>query len=231
MKIFENKQIGHKIKWNIFGIKVTFHLPPKRNYYISLGYNCFVRMVLTKFSMKASKEQGELSCPFDLCVTPLNSLAKILENDFSDFLDDIDYLEQGKSFVNTKYSIYFPHEDNLTLEDFKVRYKKRIENFRKISVAKSLKKYVFNCEQNDFTVEALNKIYDLLKIYCKGSPFKFYVLNFQHDNIPKVNLTGINPDINYKAFDVTEGFKQGWLGNFDWIVKNIDKEIFYNIMK
>lgn len=231
MKFFEYKKIGHKIKWNIFGIKVTFHLPPKKNHYISLGYNCFVRMVLTKFGLKASKKQGELSCPFDLCYTPLSSLVKVLENDFSDFLDDIECLEAGKSFINKKYSIYFIHENNLTLEDFKIRYKKRIENFRKISASKSLKKYVFNCEQNDFTIEQLNKIYDLLKIYCKGSPFKFYVLNFQHDNIPKVNLTGINPDINYEEFDVTEEFKHDWLGNFDWIVKNINKEIFYNIMK
>lgn len=56
MRIFEHKRIGNKIKWNIFGIKVTFCLPPKRNYYISLGYNCLVRTILTNFALKASKK-------------------------------------------------------------------------------------------------------------------------------------------------------------------------------
>lgn len=223
MKFFENKQIGHKIKWSILGMKVSFHLPPKRNYYISLGYNCFVRMILTKFYMKASKKQGELSCPFDLCVAPLSSLTKILENDFSDFFDDIDYQEQGKSFVNKKYSIFFPHEDNLTLEDFKVRYKKRIENFRKISTAKSLKKYVFYCEQNDYTVEALNKIYDLLKIYCKGSPFKFYVIHLFHDIPAKVNLSNLNPAIIFNEYDISEEINIGWLE------KSLNKDILCDL--
>lgn len=227
MHIFEYKKIGNKIKLNIFGIKVTFCLPPKRNYYISLGYNCLVRTILTNFALKASKKQGELSCPFDLCVTPLNSIIEILENDFTDFFEDIEECPPGEweHFINKKYSIQYPHESNLTLREFKKRYMRRIENFRKISETNSLKKYVLYCEQNNFTVEQLNKIYDILKIYCKGSPFKFYIVHLFHDITPKVNLRNLNPAIIFNEYDISGEIDVGWNERV------INKNILTDIMK
>lgn len=229
MKLFEYKRIGNKINAKVFGIKISFHFPPKKNHYISLGTNCFVRMVLTKFHLKAFRKDGELSCPFDLCTTPIVSLAEILENDFSDFFDEVEVKPNGENFINKKYSIDFPHEENLTLNDFITRYKKRIKNFRSISQEKSLKKYVLTCEQSSFTVEQLNRIYNSLSKIRNGKPFKFYVLNFIYENLHKADLEGLNPQIFYYEFDITDEHKNGWLGNFGWLAQNINPEILKNV--
>lgn len=233
MKFFEYKKIGHKIKWNIFGIKVTFHLPPKKNHYISLGGNCFVRMVLTLEKMKAYRKSGELSCPFDLCHTPLASLVDILENNFTDYLEDIDYdTENSKYFINRKYSILYTHEDNLTLDEVKIRYKKRIENFRRIAQENDKKKYILSFEQNKFTVEQLNNIYNSLLKLRNGKPFKFYVLNFIHNNPPTVDLTELNPKIEYIEADITNELEENkgtW--EFKFRILKINPEILNRLAK
>ncbi len=188
-------------------------------------------MVFTKFHMKSYKKDGELSCPFDLCVTPLEALAAILETDFEDFLDDIEYMEKGKSFINKKYSMCFPHEEGLSLEEFKSRYKKRIDNFKEVSSQKSFKKYIFNCEQNNFTIDGLNRVYNALAKLRKNKPFKFYVLNFVHDNVKKIDLTGINEEICYYEYDITKEYNNGWLGNFGWFAQNFNGDILSEIIK
>lgn len=70
------------------------------NYKIySLGTNCYSRMVATIWGLKPRKKQGELTLPFDLSITPLNSIIEILQNGFQDYFDDISF--DGKWWVNS----------------------------------------------------------------------------------------------------------------------------------
>lgn len=127
--------------------------------YISLGYNCSPRESI-KYSFGLNKENGYLTCPFDLCITHFDSLYNCIETDFKYFFDDLRLtpdLIEGEDITNCNihsktitnyYNIYFNHEsaihsnlfkisrdDDLfyirnNFEEFKKRYSLRIENFR-----------------------------------------------------------------------------------------------------
>jgi hypothetical protein len=127
--------------------------------YISLGYNCYPRECI-KYSFALNKENGYLTCPFDLCITPFDSLYDCIETDFKYFFDNLRLtpdLVEGQDITNCNihskfiinyYNIIFNHEsaihsnlfkisrdDDLfyirnNFEEFKKRYSQRIENFR-----------------------------------------------------------------------------------------------------
>lgn len=102
------------------------------NYFISLGECCFTRTVLTRYGMKAHKEQGELSCPFDLCICGFNSTVRVVKSKFSDYFNNLEWNQTNKLWINSKYGIYYNHDQDCSQYDkdkFIDRYKKRIENF------------------------------------------------------------------------------------------------------
>lgn len=231
MKVFECRRIGNKFRIKFAWFKITFHLFPQKNHYISLGTNCFNRFALTKFYLKAERKKGELSCPFDLCTTPPETIVKLLQNNFSDFFDDIvkQDASQWAKFINTKYSMYFPHDENLTLEQFKERYKKRIENFYQISKEKSMKKYVYSCDMSVFDVEGLNKLYKLISELRKDKPFEFHVLIFTCEDIPKININKLNKNIFYKEIDLTGNCRDNTIWSFDWLSEKINESVLNNL--
>ena len=168
MKIFKLKKKYNYFEFILFGVKISHRLN-LLNKFISLGTNCFPRMKMNQFKIKPSKRDGELSCPFDLCTTPLESVAKILENDFADYFEDIQYDEEKKCWKNTKYKIFYIHDD-LNKEDFIKRYKQRIKNFRHITNTQKNILFVqvlFNAESNDKLFSDIEKTNNSLKRYCK----------------------------------------------------------------
>jgi hypothetical protein len=127
--------------------------------YISLGYNCSPREYI-KYHIGLSKEDGYLTCPFDLSITHFDSLYNCIETDFKYFFDnlrlipdliegeDINNCNISSKTITNYYNIIFNHEsaihsnlfkisrdDNLfyirnNFEELKKRYSQRIENFR-----------------------------------------------------------------------------------------------------
>jgi hypothetical protein len=128
--------------------------------YISVGYNCDPRIYI-KNILNLSKSNGYNTCPFDLCITPFESLCKCIETDFQYFFDDLRLIPWGcaegrdkndlenKNAIINYYNIIFNHEgsghshlfntqknDDLfyirnNFEKFKERYSLRINNFKK----------------------------------------------------------------------------------------------------
>ncbi|MDD2781550.1 DUF1796 family putative cysteine peptidase [Sulfuricurvum sp.] len=106
---------------------------------VSLGNNCIPRTIPTRKGFKKTKNEGELTLPFDLSVTPYMAVCELIETDFRDFLN-VDYLavNEHNKIVHTKYHIVFNHEsdpneiaryvaDNFAL--LKEKYEKRVVNF------------------------------------------------------------------------------------------------------
>lgn len=201
MRLFGYRRILHGIELEIFGVKSKFHWYNK-NEIISLGTNCFSRAFLTKLKIKPRRKNGELSCPFDLCTTPLNSLIEILESNFSTFFESLVYVESNDTWFNQKYNINFFHDHKLTLETFKSKYQKRIANFQNISQDNKPKKYVLTIFNRDFTIEQLNKIYTLLLSIRENRPFDFIVLSFVDNNSPEIFLNELNQNIKYYEYYV-----------------------------
>ena len=141
--------------------------------FISLGRNCDSRVYI-KRELGLSKENGYNTCPFDLCMTPFDSLYKCIETDFEYFFHDLRLIPhpcgkdrpkndcENKHAIINHYNIVFNHEGSLNshlfkigknddlfyirndFEEFKKRYQSRINNFRN---------YMSECESITFIIK------------------------------------------------------------------------------
>lgn len=103
-----------------FSLK-DYHRFKRSNYHIvSLGSSCLTRALLVASGVKPRRFYGEKSCPFDLCRSnDFKRIVELIESNFSDFFENIN-LDA------------FPHDDKLTVKQFKKRYQKRIQYFLNI---------------------------------------------------------------------------------------------------
>ena len=209
MKIFRVKKDYNYTEIVLFGVKIS-HKHLVLNKFISLGTNCFPRMKLNQHNVKPSKSQGELSCPFDLCITPVESVNAILENDFADYFDDLQFDNERKIWKNTKYNIIYLH-DKLDRDDFINRYQKRIDNFRQITSQKRNIIFVqslFNQKKDDALMLHIAQINNSLKRYCKY-PYKYKVLNLvKNKSRLKTDKIKITDDVYY--FDCPSPYDEKW---------------------
>jgi hypothetical protein len=106
---------------------------------VSLGYDCFPRTISTKMGLMPSRADGTLTCPFDLCVHPLNAVTELLRDDFAAYGEEGAYTLNAKGLaVHRRLSITFNHDRGeslfqnnfLGLRDF---YARRARNFREYS--------------------------------------------------------------------------------------------------
>lgn len=180
----------------------------KYNYkIISLGGDCLPRTILTKWGIKPSKAQGELSCPFDLSVHSYSSICQLLKTDFQDYLnlDDLQVISRPKVHYgipmpkNTKYNCIFNHErgefwvkDNF--QNLINRYQQRISNFNNYINSNPVL-FVFHDEKGIFTKD-LSAIlhqkyseatYKLLVINTSGKQYEEDYSDY--DNLFILNLS------------------------------------------
>ena len=149
---------------------------------VSLGENCLVRRYLSRMGLKRTKQQGELSCPFDLAVTPIKSLIQILNNNFADYFKNLEYSEQYSAWVNKKYHILYNHDIDCTKYDKNKlikRFKLRIMNFRQIIETSP---YIYFICKADNSTKRIKSLLKILKKLRKGLPFKLIILNFSNND-------------------------------------------------
>ena len=145
------------------------------NYYIvSLGNSCLSRALLVAAGLKPRRFYGEKSCPFDLYFsTDIKNTIRLIENDFLDFFKDID-LDA------------FPHDDKLTIRQFKKRYQKRIENFLDIQKSEKIVYYVYSNYTNVPETTDITKLYDVLKAKRGTKPFALVILTNNYIDVPGI---------------------------------------------
>jgi hypothetical protein len=157
--------------------------------YISIGYNCNPRLYM-KYSLKITKSNGYNTCPFDLCITPFESLYKCIETDFLYFFDDLKLItgenaKGDRSFcgpgglnITNSYGMTFNHEGSThshlfqegrndddfyhrnNFQKFRERYEKRIQNFKNYLKSEKDITFVFH----SYTDEQINRLKKLLII-------------------------------------------------------------------
>lgn len=150
---------------------------------ISLGWDCFSWTLPTWYGLKPTKEQGELSYPFDLAMHTLPNIIKILHNHFVDYLDDVYYDDVTKLWRNNKYYIKYNHDEGLTLEEFKNRYIKRIENFyQTINDAKNIF-FIYHALNSD-NIEDILQLGKELQNICIDTQFHLIVISHKWKKIP-----------------------------------------------
>ena len=166
---------------------------------ISLGSNCLPRRLLTTYGIKPSKEEGELTCPFDLCVTPIKAVIEILKNNFSDFFDDIEFNTEKGFWVNKKYKIDFNHDKD-SKKDFVERFQKRIQNF-KMLINNNKYTYFVYFNEKKVSESKINKLNSIIKMLKNDTTYQLIIIDIwnskleSHDNIEIVSV--LNPYDNF----------------------------------
>lgn len=163
---------------------------------IPLGKNCVPRFISTYNGLKPSKNQGELSCPFDMAFfNSLDAIGKLISTKFENFFDDVIYDKQKNYYINESICAIFNHDGKLSKEEFENRYKKRISNFYEYIADVSLHKYFLIASfktVKDSEIDILFKSLDLFmpretydiilinqnKTRCKKYKNKFNINNF-----------------------------------------------------
>jgi len=167
-------------------------LSAKKQYdIVSLGEDCMIRRYLTRAGLKPTKKLGELSTPFDLAVTPLSSLIEILENNFSDYFNDLSYSDKYDAWMNKKYEILYNHDTDCLYSDKEKlinRFTRRIKNFK--SIVTNSPFIFFVCKSSE-SRKHINILYRKLKEIRNKHPFKLIILDLEQKNkkIIKNNLS------------------------------------------
>lgn len=106
---------------------------------ISIGEDCFARIVCAQWGLRKFSRIGEQSVPFDISIHPALSTASLLDNDFEGYLDkeNLVFHDKTKFCSNERYKILFNHEigEKYAANDFALLrsiYTKRMETFNAI---------------------------------------------------------------------------------------------------
>ena len=165
---------------------------------LSIGQNCFPRVLCSFAKLKPTKIYGELSCPFDLAYYyNIDTIINLIDNNFEDFFKDFIFDKKENTYVNYSLFINFAHDGILSKQKFIERYKKRIENFN----------YYMNNEKplvimfyasSQITEQQVLRLYDVIKRKRNGKPFRIVIahssdINFE--NKPQELLLVDNIDI------------------------------------
>lgn len=177
---------------------------------VSLGYNCFPRTVLTRWGVKPSKSQGELSMPFDLATYETFEITKNIENNFANFFENLEFYESKFFFWRKSYwqkshdCIRFVHEKNLTKNDkgkLIEIYQNRIRNFNECLEYETpilFIQFLGDCSD-------INNLYEILVKKRAGKPFIFAVVD------PEDIVKDYNPEIKLLKLPYpSEQYKEHW---------------------
>lgn len=168
---------------------------------ISLGWNCHSATYGVNSGMRARKNGGYNTCPFDKMISNFDGIVECIKDDFAHFADD-EYLSINATnpadpcIMNLKYRFAFNHEspghaDLYKTEqwpeginhficdkykNFKIRYQKRINNFRNyLSDPNNHIKFIVTSW--DKTAEDMKPLRDALAISYPNLSYEILILN------------------------------------------------------
>jgi hypothetical protein len=170
---------------------------------ISLGFLSDSRIHITsKYNL--SKEQGYLTCPFDLMMTNYKGVIDCINDDFKDFCN-LNYIEIKRMpgieedwIYHRKYNFLFNHESpghanlyihqnwssginhfiNNSYENFITIYQNKIKNFR--NYLNSGKHIIFILHRYNNNIDDLNELSDTIRNKYPKLSFEFELLQ-DHD--------------------------------------------------
>lgn len=175
----------------------------KKNYkIISLGTYCFSRVITTANKLKPRRKEGEKTCPFDLALfSDFNSIINLVDTNFLNFYNDLDKEEQ-KHWCNKNIGVIFPHDNELSKEQFIERYNKRIENLYGYFKDENTHKFILISSSSFIEIYQIEALICVLKKYMNKEDFDIILIN-QSDKFNKYkgeNVYVINQNKNVKAF-------------------------------
>lgn len=196
--------LGIRFSWSFYPLTPQQHFLAKKRKYniISIGQNCFPRVLVTAYELKTTKAHGEKTCVFDLCnFNSIPKINKLIETHFEDFFDDMQWSKELNAFESKNSDSFFVH-DKIPYKKFVNRYKNRIKNFYDYTNDKRFAVYIlsvaFDTEPDEIiklrnTLQKLrqNKDFCLFVINCTKQK-----MNIEFDNIILINANNIIQELN-----------------------------------
>lgn len=169
--------------------------------YISLGSNCSISYQLNKYNLRKN------AYPFDWCKININQLINILENNFENFIETIEYQKEsinhlfidsnnnditnrGSIVLKNYYLIKFAHEllKKEDINEFKNKLLRRIKKF--INIKNLSSKIIFLWIEmkpiNDNWENKILKLLELLNLFSKDYILKLIINSTkQFVNLPE----------------------------------------------
>ena len=168
---------------------------------ISLGWNCNSAMHGAEHGIRARKQYGYKTCPFDKMISNFDGIVECIKDDFAYFTDE-KYLSINATnpadpcIMNIKYRFGFNHESpghadlykkelwpegiNHFICDeyknFKIRYQNRINNFRNY-LSDPNNHITFIITTWDKKEEDMKPLKDALAIRHPNLSYEFVILN------------------------------------------------------
>jgi hypothetical protein len=168
---------------------------------ISLGWNCHSAVHGVNIGIRARRQAGYNTCPFDKMLSNFDGLVECIRDDFAHFTDD-KYLSINATdpadpcIMNLKYRFAFNHETpghaNLYIteqwpeginhftdnqyKNFKIRYQNRINNFRNY-LSDPNNHITFIVTTWDKTEEDMKPLRDALAIRYPNLSYEILILN------------------------------------------------------
>ena len=203
---------------------------------ISLGCCCMPRYVLTKYGLKKTKEQGELSYPFDLAGTPTSSVIKLLKNNFDDYFDNLVYDRSLGYWMNTKYNLAFNHDQDCSESEkskFVERFEKRINNLKLLLKNQNICIYFVLAWFGNEREQYINNLYKVLSAIRHKKNFRLIVLDVECKlNRKKVNKSIELFQVHHPYINADKWWKDGYrdsLASIEYC--NLIVEFVRNVVK
>ena len=188
-----------------FSLYDFFQLKKQNFKIVSLGYNCLPRVLTTATKLKPRKIYGEKTYPFDLSIhSDINEITKQIKTNFETYLENI---IKKETWENPTLKAKYPHDKYLTIDEFKHRYKKRIENFNEIINNPKIIYFIYaNYESKIEKIEVIN-LYNVLKEKRGNKPFNLILLlNNKIENIENPNIIQLISDFKIEHANWGEYF-------------------------
>lgn len=229
-----NRFYKENFKWNILNQTILQDKKKYEGVLVSLGVDCFPRIMAKKFGYLKGKEDGGLTLPFDLAFHEYNMILELLQNDFAGYTDPENLFINENGYIQHQYyKTVFNHESEnpeQTVhfmknngEEFVKRYSKRINNF--YQTMRSNNKFVFVLHYNKYPLELV----DLIKTKWPDKEFLIITLNTPyatefHHNYP----TNIEVEHNnFMFFTLRYPYKHYlWYEHHDYEFEQRVKRIF-----
>ena len=209
--------------------------------YISLGSNCSITYQLGKLGLRNN------SYPFDWTKISLTQLIKILENDFYDYVDTIEYKKESSShplidnndifsnpnpnpnpnsiIVSNIYGLIFAHEiaSKYEIDEFKNKITTRIERFRNLTLNNKKIKFV-RIELGQIKLNWKNQIIQLVSLLDTIIKEYELILIINKSELTTNLVNKVNNLVNSDIFPpnikihLFDNFSPDWrMDNLDWI--------------
>ena len=197
---------------------------------ISLGMTCDAAIIGVVEKIRAKKEDGYNTCPFDEMLCNYPGVIECLKDDFKYFCDT-DYLKlidtcDGKFIFNTKYRFAFNHESpghadlyieqewpeginhyiNNNYANFIKRYTRRIQSFRNyLSNPRNYVGFILQ-RYNTYQID-LHELRDVLKV--RYPHLQYYINIMFIDNVKAKNVLNV---LQFKEDEPEMDRLQYWYG-------------------